>query len=272
MYYIKIHKSTHPRFLSFLQILELQANEVLKWAMDPNTGGLHPDLFGPSLLGICFINIVEAGFVFSGNVGTGIVMARDQETGEWSPPSAMGLAGVGWGFIMGASMKDVVYLIYDPETMKAMSGDMGVKLGTQVEASAGTWGRTAETSFNLSNKGVGANIALSYSKGLFGGLSIEGALCNPRTAVNEKFYGKSVTPKAILFEKDSVKVPEDTLMPEVYDKLKRLCNKEGIYEITDAEKKKAEAARERAEKEGEEHLKEEKVEIVDVTETTAASK
>lgn len=257
---------------SFFSLL-LQANEVLKWAMDPNTGGLHPDLFGPSLLGICFINIVEAGFIFSGNVGTGIVMARDPETGAWSPPSALGLTGVGWGFIMGASMKDIVYLIYDPETMKAMSGDMGVKLGTQVEASAGSWGRTAETSFNLSNKGVGANIALSYSKGLFGGLSIEGAVCNPRTAVNEKFYGKSVTPKAILFEKGAVSVPEDgNLMPEVYDKLKRLCKGESIYEVTEAEKKKAESVREIAEKEGEEHLKEEKVETVDVTEAAADEK
>ena len=258
-------------FQKIIMLELLQANEVLKWAMDPKTGGLHPDLFGPSLLGICFINIVEAGFIFSGNVGTGIVMARNPKTGEWSPPSAMGISGIGWGFIIGASMKDVVYLIYDPETMKAMSGDMGIKLGTQVEASAGNWGRTAETSFIISNKGVGADIALSYSKGLFGGISIEGALCNPRTAVNEKFYGKSVTPKAILFEKDSVKLPDGTLMPEVYDKLKRLCSGEGIYEITDAEKKKAEAAREKAEKEGEEHLKEEKVETVDVTETTAAS-
>ena len=245
----------------------------MKWVLDPTTGGLHPDLFGPTLLGICFINIVEAGFIFSGNVGTGIVMARDPDSGEWSPPSAIGLTGVGWGFILGASMKDIVYLIYDPETMKAMAGDMGIKLGTQVEASAGNWGRTAETSFNISNKGVGTNIALSYSKGLFGGISIEGAICNPRMAVNEKFYGKSVTPKAILMEKGAVSVPDDDgtphLLPEVYDKLKRLCSGESIYEVSDAETKKSESVREHAEKEGEEHLKEETIETVDVTEATA---
>ena len=143
--------------------------------MDPKTGGLHPDLFGPGLLGLCFMTIVEAGFMFSGNVGTGIVMARKPD-GSWSPPSAIGISGLGWGFIIGASLKHIVYLIYDELTLKAMAGDVGVKLSSQVEASLGVWGRTAEATTNFSNKGVGANIALSYSQGVFGGLSVEGEL------------------------------------------------------------------------------------------------
>jgi hypothetical protein len=41
------------------------ANKVLNWALDPTTGGgLHPSLFGPSLFGIAFIEIVEVGFIF----------------------------------------------------------------------------------------------------------------------------------------------------------------------------------------------------------------
>jgi hypothetical protein len=40
------------------------ANEVLKWALDPKTGGLHPDLFGPALRGVAFFEIVEVGFIF----------------------------------------------------------------------------------------------------------------------------------------------------------------------------------------------------------------
>ena len=63
-----------------------QANKVLEWIMDPKTGGVHPELFGPLLKGICFINIVEVGFIFSGNVGTGIVLARNETDGSWSPP------------------------------------------------------------------------------------------------------------------------------------------------------------------------------------------
>jgi lipid-binding SYLF domain-containing protein len=114
----------------------------------------------------------------SGNVGTGILMARHRD-GSWSPPAAVGISGMGWGFIMGASLKHIVYLIYDELTLKSMAGDVGVKLSSQVEASLGTWGRTAEATTNISNKGVGSNIALSYSQGVFGGLSVEGALGKP---------------------------------------------------------------------------------------------
>jgi lipid-binding SYLF domain-containing protein len=229
--------------------------------MDPNTGGLHPELFGPSLLGIAFINIVEVGFIFSGNVGTGILLSRKPD-GSWSPPAALGLSGIGWGFIMGASLKDIVYLIYDEYTLKAMAGDVGVKLGTQTEAALGTWGRTAELTNVISNKGVGSNIALSYSRGVFGGLSIEGAVCNPRKAVNNKFYGRKVSPKEILFEDGLVEVPAGTLMPEVYAKLEKLCSGTSIYEPTPEEMKKAASLRVVADKEGEEAVKEEEVTFV----------
>jgi lipid-binding SYLF domain-containing protein len=230
--------------------------------MDPNMGGIHPQLFGPSLKGICFINIVEVGFVFSGNIGTGILMAR-KEDGSWSPPSAIGVSGIGWGFIMGASLKEIVYLIYDEMTLQAMAGDMGVKIGAQTEASLGNWGRTAEVSNVMTNKGVGVNIALSYSQGLFGGVSLEGALCNPRSRVNEKFYGKKVSQKEILFE-GAVQVPPEGnhLLPEVYAKLEKLCSGVGVYEISEEEKSKAETVRMEADTDGEEHLKEEDVSFV----------
>lgn len=233
--------------------------------MDPKTGGLHPELFGPDLLGIAFINIVEAGFIFSGNVGTGIVLARKKD-GSWSPPAAIGLTGLGWGFIMGASLKDIVYLIYDEATLKALSGDVGIKLSTQTEASLGTWGRTAEATNIISNKGVGSNIALSYSHGIFGGLSVEGALVNPRPKVNEKFYGKKVSPNKIMFEDGVVEVPDGNLMTEVYAKLGKLCSGTGIYEVTEEEKSKIESIRVAADKEGEEALKDEEVTYVLVEE------
>lgn len=106
-------------------------------------------------------------------MGTGILLARRGD-GSWSPPAAIGLSGLGWGFIVGASLKHLVYLIYDTPTLKSMSGDVGVKISSQAEASVGTWGRTAEAANYLSNRGVGSNIALSYSQGLFGGISVEG--------------------------------------------------------------------------------------------------
>lgn len=170
------------------------------------------------------------------------------------------------GFILGASVKHLLYLIYDEDTIQAMSGDVGVTLGAQVEASLGNWGRTADITNHISNKGIGQNVGLSYSQGMFGGISMEGAVCNPRSKVNEKFYGKKVRPKDILFGgSNTVEMPEGitTLYPEIKAKLDKLCKGTSVYEPTDAEKAIRESVREQVDQEGLEALREETIETMD---------
>lgn len=220
--------------------------------MDPQqSSGLHPGLFDDSLLGIGFYTVLEAGLIVSGNVGTGIVMARNPTNGVWSAPSAVGLSGIGWGLMGGANMKSILYLIYDYYTLDAMAGGdkNGMMLSSQAGASLGSWGRTAELSAIMSAKGRGTNIALAYSHGIFVGLSVEGAFSKARSRVNEKFYGRRVTAAEILFSgtnllqsTTSSTKEDDTLLPELYSKLQRLCKGLPIYEPTVQERMKVESA------------------------------
>ena len=144
-----------------------------------------------------------------------------------------------------------------------MAGDVGVTLGAQLEASIGNWGRTADITNHISNKGIGQNVSLSYSQGIFGGISMEGAVCNPRSKVNEKFYGKKVRPKEILFDDGAVELPEGTLYPEIIAKLDKLCNGTATHEPTAAEKAIRESVREQVDQEGMEALREETIEKMD---------
>jgi len=68
----------------------------------------------PSILrkakGFAFITIVKAGFVFSARAGTGVVIARLRD-GTWSAPSAIGTAGVGAGFQMGAGKQSLLLTV-----------------------------------------------------------------------------------------------------------------------------------------------------------------
>jgi lipid-binding SYLF domain-containing protein len=88
-----------------------------------------------------------------------------------------------------------------------------------------------------SNKGVGATASIAFSKGIFGGISLEGAIVGPRSAVNESFYGKAASPNEILYE-NAVTLPEGTEMAAVYEKLEKLVS------ATEAEEKKEEQAAE----------------------------
>lgn len=150
-------------------------------------------------------------------------------------------SGVGWGFIAGASLKDVMVFIFDRNTLEAVAGDTGLKFGGQGEITFGPFGRTAEASINISNKGAGGTVSVSFTKGFFGGISLEGAAMCPRTAVNQTYYASHATPTQILFE-NAVQVNPDSLMPEIYKKLTMLA-KGGTSEGTDtAQKEKVENA------------------------------
>lgn len=188
----------------------------------------------------------------SGNIGTGIVLARNPMDPEsWSPPAAVGLRSIGAGLMAGASMKHLVYLIYDYYTLECMSGENGVVVSSQVEATLFKFGRQAEMSAIMSAKGVGSNIALSCdNRGFFGGISIEGGIMKGRKHVNENFYAKKGIKTAdILFSGDTYDVPSGTMLPELYVKLKKLCGGDSVYEPTPEELQKIESTRERVERE-----------------------
>lgn len=164
--------------------------------------------------GVILISVVEAGFVFSGNVGSGVVIAHKYEDDEWSAPSAIGLGGIGWGFMVGAEVKDMVICVMDDTTLDTLSGEHQVKIGGQVSATLGPVGREAEAAVNLSEKGIGGTYTYSFSKGVFGGISLETAVLYVRAEENERFYGKKAKAKEILWE-DAVECPKDKGVEEV---------------------------------------------------------
>lgn len=196
------------------------ANHVLEQALKPGVAGLPKQLFEDSI-GICMISIVEAGFIFSGNVGTGIVIAKKPD-GSWSPPCAVGMTGVGFGLLAGASVKDVMMFLMDDESVNSLTSDNGLRVGSQLELTIGI-GRTAKGEFDISGRGVGVPISIAYTKGVFGGFNLEGAVVGARHKANATFYGQECTPRGIVLD-GTVAFPGDkvTLMDEVYEKINKL--------------------------------------------------
>jgi len=215
-------------------------HHVLESAMSSRYNGV-PKAFFQTAVGIALISVVEVGLIFSGNVGSGIIM-RKKDDGSWSPPTACGLAGLGFGFTIGASMKDLIIFIIDESTLEGIIANTGLKLGTQSELTIGPLGRTYQFDVNISKQNFGPTVAVAFSKGAFLGLSTEGAVLGVRDKVNKNFYGREITPKEILYD-DSVTVPEDkvTILGEVHAKLRKLADGliEDEPEAATAEKKSA---------------------------------
>jgi lipid-binding SYLF domain-containing protein len=221
------------------------------------------------------LSVVEVGFVFSGSVGTGILLKKNDD-GTWSKPCAMGLGGMGWGFLVGAAAKDIMVFIFDQNSLNGMLGEAGVRLGGQLNLTLGPMGRNYEGGIGISTSGAVGTFSIAFSKGAFIGLSVEGAIISPRGGANDSFYGKVTTPSSIIMQND-VEMPESrpTLIQSVYASLTKL--QEGQTYVPSAEEAaQKEAAASAAQKASEEVAKSDpsvqKINIEEEAKKEAASK
>jgi lipid-binding SYLF domain-containing protein len=142
--------------------------------------------------GLAFLTVFKAGFVFSGRGGTGVVVARTRH--GWSPPSAIGTGGVGFGLQIGGEVTEFVLVLNTYDAVRAFSREGNVVLGGDLSVAAGPIGRTAEAGITP----VAAVYTYSISQGLFAGASLEGSVIVARNDTNTAYYGRQVTPEQIL--------------------------------------------------------------------------
>ena len=135
------------------------------------------------------MTVLKAGFLGSGRFGSGVIVARLAD-GSWSAPSAIGMAGGGFGGQIGFELTDFVFILNDYMSVKTFSQAGTLTLGGNVSIAAGPVGRNAEAAGGASLKGVGGVFAYSKTKGLFAGVSLEGSGIIERRDTNEKLYGQ----------------------------------------------------------------------------------
>eukprot|EP00978_Attheya_sp_CCMP212_P004128 scaffold8928_cov41-Attheya_sp.AAC.3 len=169
--------------------------------------------------GLCFLTVVKAGFVISGRVGTGLVIARRPD-GSWSPPTAIGTVGVGWGALIGGDITDYLLVLNTDGAVRSFGGTGGtsgtVNLGAELGVAMGPVGRSATGNVQASDEGVHPVYAYAHSKGLFVGMSFEGSVVTSRSDVNAKFYGRPLEPAHILFDST---VPQPRAAEPLYEAL-----------------------------------------------------
>jgi SH3 domain-containing YSC84-like protein 1 len=140
---------------------------------------------------------VKFAWVFGATYGRGLLVCRKGGNGPWDGPSMFSIDGVSVGWQIGGKATDVVFLVMNPEGMKKLVQD-SVKLGAELSVTAGPVGRSAEGATDVQ---LHAEI-LSYSRsrGLFGGVSLDGAMYKQDRDDNQKVYGRRVTAKEILID------------------------------------------------------------------------
>jgi len=206
-----------------------KAYKVLCKTMDPkfvSSDRMIPIKILKEAKGIAFITTLRGGLVYTGTVGTGIVIAK-LSNGEWSGPSSLGVAGMGWGLQIGASSTDSVIVLNTTAAVKAFSGSGQVKFGGNMSVAAGPVGRDGAVDVNVGDGGVAACYSYSHSRGAFAGISLQGSVLIARDKDNAKFYGQKVTPSAILT--GLVKPPHDDDLELLYKSLNQILSPDTQY-------------------------------------------
>jgi SH3 domain-containing YSC84-like protein 1 len=162
----------------------------------------------------------KAAFGIGGGGGKGAIICRRGGNGPWGGPTLFTTGGPSIGFQIGATSTDLIFLVMNPEGAEKLARS-GAKLGADASVAAGPKGREAEAATDAR---MGAEI-LSYSrsKGLFAGVSLEGAVINQDEKGNERMYGRQIDPKEILLK--GVAVP--TAAVPLANTLNRLSPKGG---------------------------------------------
>lgn len=172
--------------------------------------------------GLVFCTVLKAGFLFSGRVGTGLVIARLKD-GSWSAPSAIMLTGVGWGLQAGGEVTDVMLILTTQSAVDAFTSDAQVSVGTELAVSLGPVGRSAGTDLHAGSEGASAAFSYAHSKGLFCGVSLEASVFAVRQDINRNFYGTSVQPAALL----NGSVPRPKAAEPLYHALQEVVSSSG---------------------------------------------
>ncbi len=187
------------------QARQLQkAAEVVQEIMAAPDKGIPSDLLEKA---VC-VGVVPSELRFAigigGTYGRGVLVCRRNGNGPWGAPSMFTLGGANIGFQLGGKATDVVFIVMNAQGARKLVQD-SVKLGADASATAGPVGRTAE---GATDAQMHAEI-LSYSRtrGLFAGVSLEGAVLKQDRNDNEKLYGKKVSAREILIE-GKVSTPE----------------------------------------------------------------
>lgn len=148
-------------------------------------------------------NVVKGAFVVGASYGRGAMVCRTGPdfSGPWGPPAMYQLEEGSVGFQIGGQATDFVLLVMNDHGMRSLL-DSKVKLGGDATVAAGPVGRDAQAATDLQ---MNAEI-LTYSRarGIFAGVSLNGASLRPDNDANATLYGDGVTSHSIVTGKAPV--------------------------------------------------------------------
>jgi lipid-binding SYLF domain-containing protein len=178
-----------------------KAAQVFQEIMNTPDHGIPHDLLESAKCIAIIPGDVKFAFIFGGSYGRGLATCRTEH--GWSAPMFVAIDGGSVGYQIGGSSTDLVMLFMNDRALNSLMSDK-FKLGADASVAAGPVGRNASAGTDL--KLTAEILSYSRSKGVFAGVSLDGAVMQADKSGDKAMYGEDVDRQEIL--RGKVPVPE----------------------------------------------------------------
>ena len=163
------------------------SSKILNELLGAPDKGIPDEVFENAKCVAVVPSMVKGGFVFGAEHGRGVATCRTAN--GWSAPAFFVITGGSWGLQIGVQAADLVMLIMNDRGMNELLSSE-FKLGGSGSVAAGPVGREASASTDWK---MGAEV-LTYSRtrGLFAGLTLNGAVIKQDDDSTRGLYGRMV--------------------------------------------------------------------------------
>lgn len=164
-----------------------------------------PDALLSRAYGIAVIpDVTKVAFIFGGRHGRGVLVVRDKLNSPWSNPTFVSLTGGSWGFQAGAQSSDIVLVFTTKTGIEGVAGGK-LTLGADASVATGPVGRQGSAATDMS---FHAEIySYARTRGLFGGIALDGSVISIDRPANAALYGKSGVTATEIFSGQSPAAP-----------------------------------------------------------------
>jgi SH3 domain-containing YSC84-like protein 1 len=169
------------------------SSEVIHASLDAPDKGIPDEVLSGAKCIVVIPHMVKGGFIFGAEHGRGVASCRTNE--GWSAPAFVSVGGGNWGLQIGVEGVDVIMLVMNDQGFQHLLSSK-FELTGEGSVAAGPVGRhaSAGTDWKMNTE----MLTYSRAKGIFGGLTLEGAVVEQDNDSTHAIYGKSMTFRNIL--------------------------------------------------------------------------
>jgi lipid-binding SYLF domain-containing protein len=186
--------------------------DVLHAIMSTPDKGIPEEVLSNAKCILVVPDLIKGGFIFGGKHGRGVASCRTAE--GWSAPAFISVGGGSWGLQIGVEGVDLVMLVMNDQGFQHLLSSK-FQLTGEGSVAAGPVGRhaSAGTDWKMNTQ----VLTYSRSRGVFAGITLEGAVVQQDDDSTRAIYGKNMKFRNILSGKVSTPKSAEAFMKAVSD-------------------------------------------------------